>query len=73
MTRHTLDARRLLCPLPVLKMQNCLKTLDPGDILEVLATDKGVLFDIPAYCRQHGLTVLQIHELEKEIHFEIQK
>ncbi len=54
MTRHSLDARRLLCPLPVIRTQNAMKTLAPGDVLEVTATDPGVLQDIPAWCRING-------------------
>ena len=38
MARHTLDARRLLCPLPVIRTQNAMKNLAPGDVLEVTAT-----------------------------------
>lgn len=51
---YQLDARRLLCPLPVIKVQECVKTLKPGDILEIVCTDKGSLSDISAWCRIHG-------------------
>ena len=51
---ETLDARGLLCPLPVIRTQDCIKGLDAGTLLEVFATDPGVLQDIPAWCRVHG-------------------
>jgi tRNA 2-thiouridine synthesizing protein A len=54
MNRHELDARRLLCPLPVIRVQEKVKTLEPGDTLEVLCTDPGALNDIPAWCRING-------------------
>ena len=54
MTHHTLDARRLLCPMPVIKTQNKIKTLSPGDILVVTCTDPGAVQDIPAWCRING-------------------
>jgi tRNA 2-thiouridine synthesizing protein A len=54
MTRHELDARRLLCPLPVIRVQEKVKTLERGDTLEVLCTDPGALNDIPAWCRING-------------------
>jgi tRNA 2-thiouridine synthesizing protein A len=54
-----LDARRLLCPLPVIRTQDKVATLTPGDVLEVVATDRGVLNDIPAWCRINGHTVLE--------------
>jgi tRNA 2-thiouridine synthesizing protein A len=58
-TRHTLDARRLLCPMPVIRVQQRVRELAGGDQLEVRATDRGALHDIPAWCRVHGHTVLE--------------
>ena len=54
MARANLDARRLLCPLPVIRTQERIKSLSPGDILEVTCTDPGALHDIPAWCRLNG-------------------
>jgi tRNA 2-thiouridine synthesizing protein A len=54
MSHHTLDARRLLCPLPVIRTQERVSALRPGDTLDVLCTDPGALNDIPAWCRVHG-------------------
>lgn len=54
MAHHTLDARYLLCPLPVLRAQARIRDLAPGDVLEVQCTDHGVLADIPAWCRING-------------------
>lgn len=53
----TLDARGLLCPMPVVKATKAIQPLAPGQILEILATDKGSCIDIPAWCesRQHQL------------------
>lgn len=64
---NLLDARKLLCPLPVIRLQNKLKTLQPGDKLTVLATDPGVLYDIPAWCRLQGHTILHSKQNPKEI------
>ncbi len=49
-----LDARRLLCPMPVIRTQSRVAELAPGTRLEILATDPGVLEDIPAWCRVSG-------------------
>lgn len=57
-TKHTLNARRLLCPMPVIRTQEAVKKLQSGDILEVICTDSGVMQDIPAWCRINGHTVL---------------
>lgn len=66
-----LDVRRLLCPLPVIRVQQSIKTLQAGDHLEVMATDKGVLYDIPAWCRLNGHQILKITQINNEIRIEI--
>jgi tRNA 2-thiouridine synthesizing protein A len=65
--RHTLDARYLLCPMPVIRTQERVATLAQGDILEVRATDPGALKDIPAWCRIHGHELLESHREGEEI------
>ena len=58
MSHYQLDARRLLCPMPVIKAQERIAQLQPGDTLEVRCTDPGALNDIPAWCRVHGHEIL---------------
>ncbi len=48
------DARRLLCPMPVIRVQNRIKGLAPGTLVEAICTDPGALNDIPAWCRING-------------------
>lgn len=62
-----LDARKLLCPLPVIRVQKAIQQLQHGDTLTVLATDPGVLYDIPAWCRIHGHTILTTAQQKQEI------
>ena len=69
--QHTLDARKLLCPLPVIRTQQAIQDLKPGDTLTVLATDPGVLYDIPAWCRIHGHTVLTTAQSKQDIQIQI--
>ena len=65
--RHTLDARRLLCPMPVIRVQEKVAGLAPGDVLEVWCTDPGTRSDIPAWCRINGHQVLDIAERDDEL------
>lgn len=67
MSRYQLDARNLLCPMPVIRTQNRLAEMHPGDILEVRCSDPGALLDIPAWCRIHGHEVLESHTQGSEI------
>jgi len=55
-----IDARNLLCPLPVIRTQDAIAELQPGDLLQVLCTDPGAAHDIPAWCRVHGHEICAI-------------
>jgi tRNA 2-thiouridine synthesizing protein A len=59
MSHFVLDARYLFCPMPVIRTQDRIAELQPGDTLEVQATDPGALHDIPAWCRVHGHKILE--------------
>ena len=72
MSEHELDARRLLCPLPVIRTQSRVAELQTGDLLRVVCTDPGVLNDIPAWCRVHGHEVLGTTQEGREITVTIQ-
>lgn len=67
MSHEQLDARRMLCPMPVIKTQNKVAQMQPGEILDVICTDPGVLSDIPAWARINGHEVIESVETEDEI------
>ena len=52
---HTVDARGLSCPLPLLKARAALPALGAGDRLVVLATDPEAPIDLAALAADHGL------------------
>jgi len=54
----TLDLKGLSCPLPIVKTAVALKTLRPGEVVEVLATDPGSVADFAAWCRSTGNELL---------------
>ncbi|MFV1983259.1 MAG: sulfurtransferase TusA family protein [Thiohalomonadales bacterium] len=62
-----LDARRLLCPMPVIKVQDTINEMQPNEELEVTCTDPGALNDIPTWCRINGHEVLSTKEVADEI------
>jgi tRNA 2-thiouridine synthesizing protein A len=51
---HTLDARGLSCPMPIVKTAQSMKTIESGQLLEVLATDPGSVKDFAAWSRTTG-------------------
>lgn len=64
---HTLNARNLLCPMPVIRTQDKVNTLAPGDVLQVVCTDPGALNDIPAWCRINGHKVIDSKREDDEV------
>lgn len=71
MPLETLDARGLLCPLPVIRTQDRIAVLRPGTLLDVFATDPGTLQDIPAWCRVHGHEVVESERQGREIRIRV--
>jgi TusA-related sulfurtransferase len=53
------NARRLLCPLPVIRVQQAIEHLTPGTVVTAVCTDPGALHDITAWARIHGHNVLE--------------
>ena len=70
---RTLDTSGLLCPLPVYKASIALKELEPGQVLEVIATDPGSLSDFPALARQTGNPLLKAEDRGDTQMFWLQK
>lgn len=62
-----LNARNLLCPMPVIRTQDRIAEMNEGDLLEVVSTDPGVKNDIPAWCRINGHQVISIEEEDRDI------
>lgn len=67
MAHFQVDARRLLCPMPVIRTQDRVKHLVPGDTLDVICTDPGAANDVPAWCRINGHRVLEVRQGDGEI------
>ena len=72
MAHYTLDARNLMCPMPVIRTQDKIAELQAGDTLEVTCTDPGALNDIPAWCRINGHTVIKTEEQNEKVIITVQ-
>ena len=59
-----LDARGLLCPLPVLKARKRLGALAPGAVLRMLSDDPAAVIDVPHFCVEAGHALLSQAEAE---------
>ncbi len=72
MAVEELDTRGLLCPLPVIRVQEAMARLAPGTRLRVIASDPGAAHDIPAWCRVHGHTVHWCESTEEGVTLELE-
>ena len=68
-----LDARGLLCPLPVLKARKALKDVPAGGTLRVLATDPGAVKDFEHFCKTTGCRLVEWSEADGVLAFIIAK
>jgi len=73
MAQKILDLTGLKCPLPALKTRKALKSLEPGDLLEVHCTDPLSVIDIPHLIQETGDRVEIIQRAENRFVFLIEK
>ena len=68
-----LDARGLLCPMPIVKTAKAMKELPAGAVLKLLATDRGSITDVPAWTGTTGNELLEWHEEDGALVFLVRK
>lgn len=59
---ESLDARGLLCPLPVLKLRKRMAPLAQGACIELLADDPAAVVDVPHFCSEAGHEFVAMRE-----------
>ena len=57
-----LDLKGMSCPLPIIKTAKAMKTLAPGQLLEVVATDPGSVADFKAWSQSTGNPLVQMDQ-----------
>ncbi len=67
----TLDARGLMCPMPIVHLAKKVKEMKSGQILELLADDVGAKEDVPAWCSRTGHQLVSTEEEGKLLKFYI--
>ncbi len=70
---ETLDCVGLYCPMPIVKTSQKMKQMKEGQVLEVIADDKGIKQDMPAWCQTTGNECLGIEEKGGEIRVYVKK
>lgn len=58
-----IDARGMLCPLPVLRLRKVLAGMPRGGKVTLLATDSMALVDVPHFCDEAGHAIVATRHL----------
>jgi len=69
----TTDIVYMMCPMHLLKLQEQIKELQQGQILEIMTDYDGALEDIPAWCEKTGNEFLGMEEADDFFKFYIKK
>ena len=69
----TADIVYMMCPMHLLKLDEMVKELDMGQVLEILTDYDGALEDIPQWCEKTGNEFLGIEEDPDFFKFYIRK
>lgn len=59
-----LDCKGLSCPMPIVRTKKAMDELKPGQILEIHATDSGLVRDIPAWAENAGHQLVKQNEAD---------
>jgi len=70
---ESLDCFGLMCPMPIIKTAQVVKKMKIGQVLEIVATDKGIKQDMPAWCKTTGNECLAIEVKGEEIKVYVKK
>ncbi|MFC1917617.1 sulfurtransferase TusA family protein [Chloroflexota bacterium] len=70
---QSLDCIGLYCPMPIVKTAEVVKKMKRGEVLEIVADDKGIKMDMPAWCEATGNDCLGIEEEGGEIKVYVKK
>jgi len=68
-----LDCMGLYCPMPIVKTAEKIKELKLEEVLEVVADDKGIKLDMPAWCEATGHELVGMEEEGGEIRVYVKK
>ena len=68
-----LDARQLACPLPILRAKKSLSQMTSGEVIRIVATDKGAPLDFMVFCDNTGNELLSSVEQDGEFIFMIRR
>ena len=68
-----LDCYGLLCPMPLRKTAEAMRRMQPGEVLQVIATDEWFGPDLEAWLKRHPHQLLALNRSGDEFHAFLRK
>ncbi|OUS21748.1 preprotein translocase subunit TatB [Rhodobacterales bacterium 59_46_T64] len=59
-----IDARGLMCPLPVLRARKALLGMPVGAVLRITADDPVAVIDLPHFCAEAGHDMIEMTQID---------
>jgi tRNA 2-thiouridine synthesizing protein A len=72
-TDFEVDARGLLCPLPILRLAKAFRGLPAGSVARLIATDPGAVEDVATFCRERSCRLVESGEVGGVYTFRVRK
>jgi len=70
---RTSDTSGQCCPVPIVEANRAIKAMQPGEVLELVATDIGARMDIPAWCGRTGHKLIRVEDAGGTLRFYVRK
>ncbi len=70
---RTLDAKGLLCPMPIVKLSKLVKEMTSNQVVLLEATDPGSIPDVTAWAKQTGNGLVAQEQVGNVMRFWIRK
>jgi len=69
----SMDTSGKCCPMPIVETNKAIKSLQTGDVLEIIATDPGTQTDIPSWCDRTGNELIETQTGQGQYRYLIRK
>lgn len=70
---EVLDAKGLMCPMPIVQLAKKMKSMKVGDELDLISDDEGSKADVPAWCQRTGNELVDMKEANGVFTYRIKK
>lgn len=73
MTEHRLDMRGTLCPQPIIELAKRMRSIEVGELVEILNDDAAFPYDVQAWCAGTGHELIELRSVGREHHATVRK